>query len=75
MAHRHQFLSRIRNTRCSCIRDQRNLLSLLHQTDQIMTFIDLVIFMITGHRRRNLKMIQQFDTVSRILRRDQIYFF
>ena len=39
-----------------------------------MAFFDLIVLMITGHRRFDLKMIQKPDTVSRILRRDQIRF-
>ena len=70
--HLHQLLTRIRNSRCSGIRDQRDICSrqqLLHQLAALVVF---VVFVITRHRRMNLKMVQQLNAVSRILRRDQI---
>ena len=75
IAQAYQIFTRIRNPRCTGIRNQCYIFSFLHLFNQIICLIDLVIFMITGHRRLDLKMIQQFNTVSRILCRNQIYFF
>lgn len=68
-------LPRIRNTGSPCIGDQRHRHAFLHFPDQILSFFYLIIFMITGERCFNIKMIQQLPAVSRILRRDQINLF
>ena len=75
VAQPYQILTRIRNARCTGIRDQCHIFSFLHLLNQVICLIDLIIFMITGHRRLNLKMIQQLDTVSCIFCCNQICFF
>ena len=40
----------------------------------MMSLLNSIIFMITGHRRMDIEMVQQTDTVSGILRCDQIRF-
>ena len=42
--------------------------------DKDICLFNLVIFVITGHRCFDFKMIQQFNTVSGIFCRDQIHF-
>ena len=73
LAHSDQHLAGIRNGGRSRVRDQGDILSLLQKADELLSFFHPVIFMIAGHRRMYVKMIQKPDTVSGILRRDQIH--
>ena len=69
----HQSLPRIRDSRSTRIRNQCHILPLLHQPYQIMRLFHPIILMITGHCRLYLKMIQQFNTIPGILRRNNIH--
>ena len=73
LTHFDQHLSGIGDRGRSRIRDQGDVLSLLKEADELMPLFHPVIFMIAGHGRMYIKMIQKPDAVSGILRRDQIH--
>ena len=75
LAHLYQFFSRIRDSRHTCIGDHCNIFTILQAFHKFVSFFNLIIFMIAGHRCLNLKMIQKLDTVPGIFCRDQICFF
>ena len=75
LTHRHQFLSRIRDSRCSRICDQCDIFTIFQVLDQRMRFRNFIVFMITGHRCVNIKMIQKLNAIASILCCDQINFF
>ena len=54
------------------IGDQRHAFACQHLLHQVLSFFDLVVFMIAGHGRMNVKVIQQLDAVTGILGGDQI---
>ena len=72
IADAHEVLSRIRDPRRPRIRDQRDVESFAHLIHQLIRFLDLIVLVIARHRRPDLKMIQQLDGISGILRRNQI---
>ena len=74
-AHFHQLLARIRDTRHSGIRDQRDIFARPKLLHQLPALIELVVLMIAGHGRMNFKMIQKLDAVAGILRRNHIHLF
>ena len=45
---------------------------ILQEVDLIAALVVFVVFVITRHRRMNLKMVQQLNAVSRILRRELV---
>ena len=73
-AHFHQLFSRIGDARHPRVRDKGDIFSFLKAGRQFAPFFKLIILMIAGHGRVDVKMIQQLDAVARILRRDQIHF-
>ena len=68
----HKLLPGIRYTWSSRIGYDCHILSLLHLLNKNLRLVVFVVFMVTRHRRMNLKMIQQLNAVSRILCRNQI---
>ena len=67
------FLSRIGNSRRSGIRNHCNIHAFQKLAYKHLCFFIFIMFMIASHRRLDVEMIEQLDTVSRVLRRDQIY--
>ena len=57
ITHGSKLLPRIRNTRSTCICDQCNICTWEHFFHENVTFVDLVILMITGHGSFYVKMI------------------
>ena len=75
LADPHQILPRIGNSRRPCVGDQGDILPFFQFFHKHMGFFDPVVFVIAGHRRMNIEMVQKLDAVSRILRRDQVHLF
>jgi len=71
----HKLLPGIRYTWSSRIGYDCHILSLLHLLNENLRLVVFVVFMITRHRGLDLKMIEQLDTVSCILRRYHIHLF
>ena len=70
----YKLLPRIRDPRRPRIRNQCDIESFAHLIHQLIRFLDLIVLVIARHRRPDLKMIQQLDGISGILRRNQIDF-
>ena len=70
----HEVFPRIRDPRRPRIRNQCDVESFAHLIHQLIRFLDLIVLVIARHRRPDLKMIQQPDGISGILRRNQIDF-
>lgn len=74
IADAHEVFPRIRDPRRPRIRNQCDVESFAHLIHQLIRFLDLIVLVIARHRRPDLKMIQQLDGISGILRRNQIDF-
>ena len=72
VAHISQHLTGIGYRGSSRIGDQRNIFSVPHLIDKFVCLIIFIIFMITGKRYFDIKMIEQLNAVSRILRGNDI---
>lgn len=58
VAHPHQHLPGIRNGRRPRVRDQRDVPPLQQLPHQLLRLLHLIVLMIAGHRRMDIKMVQ-----------------
>ena len=72
--HLHQDLTGIGDTRRSGVRHTGNRLSFEHTVHQCPRLRHLIVFMVAGHRRVDIEVIEKPDASPGILRGDQIRF-
>ena len=73
--HSRQLLPRVGDPGHAGVGNQGDFHALPHFFHQFPAFFDFIILVVAGHGSVDLKMVQQLDAVSGILRRDQIRFF